>query len=243
MVRYPVPSLDGPLTASAIHLWLIDYPELSSDTPLYHLVLNDEEQQRASRYLIDSLRHRYIITHGILRSLLAELCDTSPASLPLTTSSYGKPALVDSDIHFNLSYTQRYALIAITRGRPIGVDIEKQRYLKDMNLLAANVFSPAEQQALTGRPDHARQKAFFDIWVRKEAFVKALGIGLSFPLTEVTVSVDGATRVSSIRDDPDAAGDWQLHEVPVPTGWSAALAYEGAAAEVHLWSVPRPWPS
>ena len=137
-----IPASD--LQPATILVWLVNFPKCRKNIADYQGMLGEAEKKRAKQFKIADFRTRFIITHGILKGLLAKWAGTTPENLPIVHSPKGKPYLPENEIHFNLSYTQRYSLIAISPERPLGVDIERQRGVNYLELMLTKVLSPEE---------------------------------------------------------------------------------------------------
>ena len=186
--------------------------DLTVDSSAFVPLLSPSELARAEGMATEGLRRRYVVAHGSLRQRLASvLGDDDPASIPIEVGEHGKPFVVDGP-EFNLSDSGDLALIAISDGPPVGIDVERVREVEHERL-ARRFFSVLECAALESCPDPA--VAFFTIWTRKEAVVKATGRGISGGLSAFTVSL-GA-------DAHSASGCW-VEPVAVPQGYVAAVA-------------------
>jgi 4'-phosphopantetheinyl transferase len=152
--------------------------------PLAGLLCADE-RHRARRFAFARERRRYIVARARLRQLLGERLGAAPEALQFVYNPHGKPALQrrpgQRDLRFNLSHCGGVAAYAFAEGREVGVDVEREREIEDAEAIAERCFSPAERDA-------CRALGFLYCWTRKEAFVKALGSGLSSPLPELDVS-------------------------------------------------------
>ncbi|MEX2553348.1 MAG: 4'-phosphopantetheinyl transferase superfamily protein, partial [Actinomycetota bacterium] len=147
--------------------------------PATRSILSPEEAARAERFVFDRDRNRFVAGRGALRSLLAHYQGVEPREVVLEYSHYGKPFLPRElgrdQLEFNLSHSDDWALIGITLGRRLGVDLERLRVLDDLEGLARTVFSRRELAELAEVPEPERTEAFFNCWTRKEAFIKACG--------------------------------------------------------------------
>ena len=163
----------------------------ASELARLHAFLNDDERERAARFHFERDRNRFVVGRGTLREVLGELLEISPTDVQFAYGPQGKPALAhDTDLRFNLSHSQDWALLAVTEGREVGVDLEFLR--QDLNPLevAPSVFSPEECAALENLPEPERLAAFYGYWTRKEAFIKALGLGFTRDTREFTVTLE-----------------------------------------------------
>ena len=195
---------------------------------LYH-VLSAEEQERARRFRTAQLRQYFISAHGILREILAGFLDRSPESLAFDIGSNGKPFLSPAadGLAFNMSHSGEMALYAVAQGTAVGVDIEHHDPRRSDDAVARRFFAPGEIEALNTLSPGDRIPAFFDCWTRKEAFIKAVGSGLSFPLDEFEVSIAaGAARLLTIWGDPELAAAWTIEDLRPAAGYSGAIAAE-----------------
>lgn len=149
--------------------------------------MDAEEWQRAQRFYFDHHRRRFIAAHAFLRLILARYVYKEAHLLQFTCNSHGKPTLIQGEgLQFNLSHSQEMALLAVGKDLPLGIDLEffsSRPYLG----IAQELFSPLELQAFERVPKYAQSFSFFHIWAQKEAFIKACGLGLSYPTRTFSV--------------------------------------------------------
>jgi 4'-phosphopantetheinyl transferase len=217
---------------SDIQLWHVSLDRTPDEIACLVPLLAPDELARAGRFRDPRLGHRFVAGRASLRQVLGQCLDRDPKDIHFTYHAAGKPELVDvgsHGLHFNLTHSGALAIIAVIRGRPIGVDLERMRTDFASEAIAARFFSPREQAMLSELLQDERAAAFFRCWTRKEAFIKLLGAGLSFPLDEFDVSLaPGApAELLSVYGDPAAAKRWSLREIAAPPGYFAALAVEG----------------
>jgi 4'-phosphopantetheinyl transferase len=229
--------------ATDVHVWRVrlDVRDSAFDDLLG--VLSDEERDRARRFRFDHLQQQYTIAHGALRVLLGRYLSVAPDRLRFDEGSQGKPQLTVSPgppaaIRFNLSHSNDLAVVAVAADRDIGVDIEALRPVPEMEEIARRYFSEQEAIDLMRSGGDAREQNFFRIWTRKEAFIKAIGEGLSCPLDSFAVSVDRdeAARVIQLHGDADAARAWQLHAFQPAPRYAGALAYRGDRLRLQIFT-------
>ena len=190
-------------------------------------LLDDGERERADRFHHVRDRRRFIARRGLLRLLLAELGAGKAATLRYTHNEYGKPALADRpDLHFSLSHSAGLALCVVAEDIEIGCDIERRDHELADPAVARRLFAPAEWRALEALPSGRRTEGFFNGWTRKEAFIKAIGLGASHPLDSFEVTLTPGEPARIVR-----GGDgWSIATFePVP-GYQAALVAAGDAA-------------
>ena len=207
-------------------------------------ILDDEERARAARFVFEHDRRRYVAAHGALRLVLAHYVDADPRVLCFERSRHGKPRLARptaGDHEMNLSHSAERALIAVARGRAVGVDIEVHRPNVDVYELARSVLSSREQDAFAAVPVADQRAAFFRAWARKESFVKALGEGLACPLQSFDVSLDEhvESALLACRRMPAAAAGWTT--IPLDVGAGAAAAVTAAGRLCLRRRAPSVW--
>lgn len=196
-------------------------------------LLSIEERQRASRFRTDELRHRFMVSRGLMRRVLGGGRCLPPDQLRFTTDDHGKPHLVNGrETQFNLSHSRDLMLLAVTRGMPVGVDIEQVRRLKDAHGIAHRFFTARESEWLRGRQGSEVDSAFFSLWTRKEAILKATGEGISSGLETIELLDAGGRFLSSVSHGKQ--GVWTVQELQPATGFVAALAVPAAAGAVQL---------
>jgi len=196
-------------------------------------LLTPDERDRAARYRAGTVREQFIIGRGLLRRLLAGYLGITPNAVPITYILNGKPVLVDSPLHFNVSHTHGLALIAIANQR-VGVDVELTRPMPDAPGLVGRFFSPAEQAAYKAVPIERRTAAFFRGWVCKEAVIKAAGASVQY-LDGFDVELDPAKppAVLAVRHPMLAGEGWTVADWEPAAGFAAAVAVEGTSP-IHI---------
>lgn len=196
-------------------------------------ILSAEEQARADRFATPELRAGYVLAHAALRTLVGRALERDPATIAFTQGRAGKPSLADGAVEFNLSHSGGVALCAISRGIPVGIDVEQCRPIDDLLRIARRFFAASEYAELAALPRSQQLDAFFRCWTRKEAYVKALGDGLQAPLDtfEVTLRPGDAAAVRHVDADPGAAARWRLHHLDPAPGYFGAVA---AAAPIEV---------
>jgi len=219
------------LSTDLVHVWCAELDQ--SDLVLEKLFkwLTPDEIDRAARFRFHRHGSRFIASRGILRAILAQYLGLHARDLHFEYTPYGKPSLVavseSTPLQFNLSHAGGLALYAVACDRPVGIDIEVVRPDVDLDLLAKRFFSPQEQAELFALPIQVRTEAFFRCWVRKEAYIKGCGEGLSLALNTFSVSVANNTAELSEVINPVDLLRWSLHDVAVSPGYIAAVAAPG----------------
>lgn len=190
-----------------VHIWQIKWQDHVQNKEYYLALLGDDELARFQGYMNDHKAHAYLVTHGILRIVLGRHLGVNPAHINYHKTDRGKLFLAEEpNLYFNLSYGQAWTIIALTQASAqIGVDIEKLRPVKFVDTVIRAQFSEAECAAFYQIEPDQRLLAFYRGWTRKEAYIKAIGTGLSLPLQSFSVSLDSRPRF--ITDDK-----WNLYE-------------------------------
>jgi 4'-phosphopantetheinyl transferase len=229
-ILWPLPPDPCPLAATEVHVWAARLdPNLNALARLAK-ILSTEEQARASRFRFDRHRNRFITARGVLRSLLAKYLDCAPDRLDFGYGPNGKPALAgglaDSALFFNLAHSEDLALIAVTQLGQIGVDVEQIRTVTDANELVERFFSPRESALFHTLPANQKDLAFFNLWTRKEAWLKATGEGIAHSLSQVEVTFlpGEPARILALPGGSGPRCDWALRELIPATGFVGAVA-------------------
>ncbi len=213
-----------------VHVWRVELDCAATAVGVLRATLSTEEKQRAARFRSLELRERWTVARGALRYILATYARCDPGALVFRAGPHGKPALAGpvEDIPFNLSHSGGLALVAIAEAGRVGIDAETVRSEIEVEDLSRRFFAPAETAEILAISPDARLAAFFACWTRKEAFVKALGGGLSVPLDrfQVTVRTDQPARLVWVEGEE--SDRWSLLDVSEP-GVAAALVVEGPA--------------
>jgi 4'-phosphopantetheinyl transferase len=234
------------LGCDEVHIWRATLDQTPSQIQSFLHNLAADEQARAERFYFDKDREHFIVARGVLRAILGGYLNRAPKCLSFCCSSNGKPALAgesDGDaIRFSVSHSHGVALYAVTRGREVGIDIERIRFDLAVVEIAERFFSQREVAMLRTLLTEAQRQAFFRCWTRKEAYIKARGEGLSLPLDQFDVSLAPGepAAVLGTQRDPSEASRWSLHELAPGPGYEAAIAVEGHGWRLTCWQWPDP---
>ena len=209
---------DPNLVSVEVHLTTLDVGTVEREN--YQATLLPDEIARAARFHFASDAERYVVRRGKLRELLAARVGCPPRDVALNCNSFGKPRLRCSDLHFNLSHSGGVALYVFARGSDIGCDIEWRRPELAREEVAERFFSDRELRSLRAVPHNRWVEAFFNCWTRKEAFIKALGFGVSYPLKAFDVSLVPGEPAALLRGPLG----WSLRSFEPMDGLQAAIA-------------------
>jgi len=181
------------LSRQAVHVWRASLECDSARLKMFTQTLGDDERSRAQRFVFDRDRNSFIAARGILRDLLGRYSGCNPSEIEFVYGPNGKPALAHrtsaSLVSFNLSHSHGIAVVAVTQKNEIGIDVERIQPERASEGVAKRYFAPEEVEELLSLPVDQRTEGFFLCWTRKEAYVKALGEGLRFPLDRFRVSL------------------------------------------------------
>lgn len=239
--KWHLPPVALTLPHRTIHIWQVSLEQPAPLTQQLEQLLSADEQARAARFHFERDRRRFIVGRGTLRTLLGRYVQVEPTRLEFCYGAQGKPYLAQEStggaLRFNLAHSHELAVYAFTREGEVGIDIEYLHPLADLDQIAARFFSKAESTSLLGLPQDQRLIAFFNCWTRKEAYLKALGEGLSHPLDQFQVSfIPGEpAQLLKVEKSPEEVARWSLTAfVPAP-GYVAALMAEGRDRSVAYW--------
>lgn len=227
-----------------VHVWRVDLARLYMLAAELAGVLSPDERERAARFRFEKDRLRFTLSRAALRTLLGLYLESSPASVRLTQNSFGKPFLAGQTgrgpLHFNASHSKEMALYAFSAEHEVGVDVEHVRAELASDEIAQHFFSRREVEALRGVAAEMRTRAFFDCWARKEAYVKARGKGLSYPLDKFAVSLEPGEPATLLADEfaPQEASEWFLAELRPAPDYAAALAVRAHGVKLKLFDWP-----
>lgn len=187
-----------------IHLWWLatEPPPDEAWTHRRLAELSASERARYGRFRRDDDRHRYLLAHALLRRALSGYCPRSPAAWRFAVNTYGKPVLEGAGPRFNLSHAEGLVACALSGGIRLGVDVEREDRPVEVESLAGRWLAPEERRWLAGLPAEARGPGFLRLWTLKEAYLKALGRGLSASLSGFALALEADGQVRLLRQDP-----------------------------------------
>jgi len=202
-------------------------------------VLSEAERERSARFIRPADRARFVAAHAGARRVLARYLRTDPAAIRFATvacckcgsTEHGRPRVdwPPTTLSYNLSHSDQQWLLAAAAGRAVGVDIECFRAV-ELGRMAQACLSESERAYLTEQPDSQQQEVFFRCWTRKEAVLKACGVGLATRLTSLEVRPEQRGSVEVRHTCGSCPDTWLVQDLPVGPGWSAAVAQPAAEA-------------
>ncbi len=222
-------SLQTALSPDEVHVWIADLDSYLPDN--FQQLLSRDELERAHRFHFAEHRNHFIVARGLLRKLLAGYLSDDPTDLKFEYAEKGKPSVTSAQaIKFNLAHSHGHAAYAFSRNRELGIDIELIRPDFGGEDIARRFFSTHEVDCLETVPKGLAGQAFFNCWTRKEAYIKAIGEGLSMPLDAFDVSLAPGEPAALLRNrlNETEVARWSMQSLTAPDGYAAALVVEGA---------------
>ncbi|HVE91987.1 MAG TPA: 4'-phosphopantetheinyl transferase superfamily protein [Actinomycetota bacterium] len=220
-----------------VHVWVVSL--CGGGDQVVHeaeALLAPDEIERANRFRVPAPRRSFVLTRACLRRVIGEWLDRDPREVVLAAGEHGKLYVDGGGVEFNVSHSGDVALLAVTRGGRLGVDVERIDESPDIDTLSRRFFSPAEADALAALSPRDRRVAFFVCWTRKEALLKATGRGLSVPLRDVETGVSRSLPVRRLRV-PGEPTAWTIWDLDAPEGYAAAIAVAEEAGEIRTHRV------
>ncbi len=221
-----------------VHIWGIDLDVTDDRLESLDALLDSDERTRKARFRSALLKNRFVAAHGALREIVGCYLGMDPATVMFQRTTRGKPHVTGAPLAFNLAHSAGLAVCAIAAEGCIGVDVEAVRPVHDSDALVCRYFAADEAEAYVRVPASRRERAFLDLWTRKEAIVKAIGEGLGWPLDSFSVCIE-SDRVAVPAPEGGVAAFWSIQSLKLRSGYVGALAYDRAISSI----VPLSWPA
>jgi 4'-phosphopantetheinyl transferase len=227
------------LPPEEVHIW--SARQESTLPPDVEATLSRQERARAERFHFPRHRLAYVFAHAVLRDVLSRYLRCSSDAIRFRENAFGKPFLDNPDggrtLEFNIAHASGLVLVAICRGRRIGIDVEEIRPMDDMLTISERYFTSQECDFIFRQQRSDRERAFWSCWTRKEAYVKAVGKGLSIQLNSFDTLIFNPDPVVFLESPPGSTDRviWQLANLKVQGGYAAAVAVEsGVNRLIHF---------
>jgi len=221
------------LEAGQVHVWRVCLELGDDQLDRFRRILEPEELDRAGRFRFERLQRHFVASRGFLRYVLARYLGKKAEELRFSHNSYGKPSLAgEGTLQFNMSHSHEVALVAVTRGAAVGVDVEHIRSDFASEEIARRFFSRLEVETLKLLPKEEQVAAFFRCWARKEAYIKAIGKGLSQPLDGFDVTLAPSEPAALLRAGEEDTMTWSMSDIDVGSDYASALVVEGVPSQV-----------
>lgn len=228
-----LPSLCRTIDTDEIHIWSIEQQKAAWQIESFRNCLTPEERGQSNSFCSNHLRNRFILSRGLLRTVLGFYLKIAPSEVTLIRGAHGKPYVLQPGVseyryHFSLSNSGAITTLAVNLDREIGIDIEEMRTIASATSIIEQFFSDEESAVLKNLSANQRLEAFFRCWTAKEAFLKATGEGLSRKLDSFTVSFEEDNKLALVSIDSmtEAASSWRLWELQIAPGYKSALAIQ-----------------
>lgn len=217
------------LAEGVVDVWQVNLEIAIGRLEKFNRLLSVDEQAQAQRFVFDKDSQHFIVARGSLRQILSYYVDTPPEGIVFHYGEHGKPylssKLADHPLQFNFSHSGNVALCVVTKEQQVGIDVEYICKGIEFEQIAKRFFSSRESETLAKLPVAERKQAFFRIWTRKEAFIKAIGAGLSFPLNDFEVSLNPTeAQLVHIKGDIQEADKWQVEDIVLTENYVGAVA-------------------
>ncbi|MFM6064502.1 MAG: 4'-phosphopantetheinyl transferase family protein [Microcystis aeruginosa] len=206
------------ISTDEVHLYFISLDPSGDRLEKLASLLSEDEIIRANRYHFPQHKRRFLVARGCLREILGSYLTISPEKIEFIYSERGKPS-INHQFQFNLSHSEEMAICGLTLTARIGVDLEKMRQMKDLDSLTKRFFCAREHELVEKSAE--KEKLFFQLWTAKEAYLKALGTGISGGLDRVEVGLN------PLKLD-NVAGEWQLWTAAIGDNYRATVVIEGS---------------
>lgn len=234
----PFSNQDLSLQPSELHVWSVRKSNHENRLQVYWDVLDNKERDRALTFRFLKDRHCFIIARGILRTLLGAYLKMAPGQVKFQFCKYGKPYINHfSQLRFNISHSGDMILLGFVKKHIIGIDIEYTKREVDVKNIAELFFSEEETTSLFALDEAYQMQAFYNCWTRKEAFIKAVGSGLSFPLDQFVVSLDTTKKATLIETkwDKKEKDKWILNTITPGKDYIGAVSVKGNISNIQSW--------
>lgn len=230
-------NLDG-----EIHLWssLLD----QTDDIINHFwaILSKEEKDRISKYKFKFLRDRHTVSKGLLKSFISNYLNIETEEISFVQNEFGKPSLQpelnEIGLQFNVSHSEHLGMFAFTKAHELGIDVESIQETSNLHEIIDMCFSDFEKEWFYKSEPGLQKELFYNVWTGKEAFIKAIGTGLSFPLKEIEFKINNNKKIEfqSIHGDLSYREKWNIFTSnPIPN-FISSLVVENSGLKIRRYS-------
>jgi len=226
------------LGTGEVHVWRLALDQPESVVAEFRSTLEADELERAGRFHFEKHRRHFVVGRGGLRYVLSRYVDLKPGDFRFSYGPYGKPALAREGLRFNMSHSHGMALFAVAADREVGVDIEHIRADFATADIARRFFSRIEVATFNTLKTEQQVAAFFRCWTRKEAYIKAIGRGLSEPLDAFDVTLAPGEAAALLRAERGDVSRWAMFDINAGDDYAGALAVETPVTGIRFWQAP-----
>ncbi|PKQ44147.1 4'-phosphopantetheinyl transferase family protein [Confluentibacter flavum] len=227
------------LSSGMVDVWYIDVNNCKKQIPYYTSLLSTDEKLKADKFKFINDKNIFIVARGVLRVLLAKYLSINPKKVEFKYGDFGKPETINNQsINFNISHSGKMAIFGFTKSHDIGVDIEEIKNNFDVLDIANNFFSKKEIEFLNNFPTEDQTEGFYRCWTRKESFIKAKSIGLSYPLDSFSVSIDSheSAELLETQWDIKEKHNWTLFSFSPYENYIGAISVKGNVKAVKYFN-------
>lgn len=228
------------LEPKEVHLWWQDLSSPRLDFDALYSFLTPLEKQRVEKLKIPLHKRRYVMARGLSKWLLSRYLDCEISELQFGFGPYGKPYLRNpsemGQLYFNYSDSAGWALYAIAWNRELGVDLESRSRRVNYRRIVQRLFTPTESKVLLGLPETQQKEAFLTCWTRKEAYGKALGVGIRYPFHIISLCDSCQDSVLKLEDHIDDQS-WNLYQLQISKEFIGCLVCQEDPVELRYFSL------
>lgn len=222
------------IPANEIHIYRSVLEKHKPELKRFEVILSSDELEKANRYKFENDRNNYIVCRAILRNIIGSYLSLDPSEVTFSYSEKGKPYIKGNNIKFNLAHSKGFAVYAFALENEIGIDVEYLKAIPDAIKIAERYFSEYEIDELKKTDTAKIENLFFICWTRKEAFIKAIGEGLSYPLTDFSVPLKPGEepKLLRIKNNSCEVQNWSLYNIDVIRNYTSALAVKSGELKI-----------
>lgn len=218
---------------NTIDIWQIDTNNNKNNLSTLTATLDQFELERYQKFH-HKFKHRYLLAHFACREILSSYLDLTAKDIVYIKNQHGKPELNHGQsFSFNMSHSHNMAVIAVSKSSKVGVDVEYLDRKPSWEKIAKRFFSKEEVKLLFKQPNNKQETTFFQIWTRKEAFIKALGTGFATPLSTFDTSITGTINR---LDNTDTTDVWHAKDLELTANYLATVVQDTSIEEIRYYS-------
>lgn len=222
------PILDLSINKIQVCVYFVDLAFWEGNISLFWGLLCEQERNRVNEFYFETSKLRFIVSRGMLRILLSYYTNISSSNIDFCTNKYGKLFLKNyPELQFNMSYSNKIICYAFTLFHPLGVDVEWKNPDFDISTVIEFVLTPTEQKFFMGANLEEKSSIFYEIWSKKEALVKAIGVGLSYPIHTIDVIHVNSMEpiyLKTFEEENRGKQEWYVYPINELSGYSCAIA-------------------
>jgi 4'-phosphopantetheinyl transferase len=230
------------LESNTVNTWFININDVQDKFEKFSNIISIDEKKRANKFHFKKDKNLFIMSRVVLRLLSGKYLNIEPETITFKYGKYGKPDFdFDTNLKFNISHSGEMVILSFVLDYDIGVDIEKIKHDFDVLDIATNYFSKLEIEALKKAPKEKQSEFFYRCWTRKESFIKAKSIGLSFPLDQFSVSINSDKQVDLLETkwDKNEFKSWSLFSFSPDSDYIGAISVNGKINNVKFLSLSK----